>query len=64
LTSFGISYGGLVFSCRNYFNGGLKERYTKDKIFSHENASDNSCDDLSYILHNISRHKTMRSAEF
>jgi hypothetical protein len=38
LTSFGISYGGLVFSCRNYFNGGLKERYTKDKIFSHENA--------------------------
>jgi hypothetical protein len=38
LTSFGISYGGLVFSCRNYFNGRLKERYTKDKIFSHENA--------------------------
>ncbi len=33
LTSFGISYGVLVFSCRNYFNGGLKERYTKDKYF-------------------------------
>jgi len=29
---------GISIFCRNYFNGGLKERYTKDKIFSHENA--------------------------
>ena len=38
LTSFWDKLGWISIFCRNYFNGGLIERYTKDKIFSHENA--------------------------
>jgi len=53
LTSFWDKLGWISIFCRNYFNGGLIERYTKDKIFSHENAWDSSCNDLSYILHRM-----------